>query len=251
MQLKYVTFVCLAWISLAFVQVAFGQAFKNLNFEQATIVSAPAGYTPFDASPPISAASALPSWTVREDGIVCNAIWGEPKALDETAVALLTATNGFYPGHVPLQGSYSLQFSAYAGAPPPYFHTASISQTGLVPATARSIQFLIKSPPAANGVIQATPIVTINGTTLSIFPQSTSAGIITMAADVSAYAGSTVDLTFLCQGTLGSDFFHVENYFTLDDIRFSTQIVPEPSTFLLLGIGAISLLGYRKRAACH
>jgi hypothetical protein len=239
------------WVLLVPLQVAHGQTFANLNFEQATIAPAPAGYTPFDASPPISAASALPSWTVREDGIVCNAIWGAPLALDETSVALLTPTNGFYPGYVPLQGSYSLQFYAYAGAPPPYFHTASISQTGLVPVAARSIQFLMKIPPGSGGNFQATPIVTMNGAPLGIFPQSTSAGIITMAADVSAYAGSTVDLTFLCQGTLGSGFFYTENIFTLDDIRFSTQAVPEPALFgsILFATAALILRRSRKKSS--
>jgi hypothetical protein len=238
--MKFSHLICLGWFILAPFQLAHGQAFANLNFEQARIVSAPAGFTPFDASPPISAASALPAWTVREDGIVCNAIWGAPQALDETSVALVTATNGIYPGYVPLQGSYSLQFYAWQGAQAPFFRTSSISQTGLIPATTRSIQFLLKSPPVAGGFIPANPMVTIDGIPLSIFPQSVSGGIVTMVGDVSGYAGSTVDLTFLCQGTAGA-FPLSENIFTLDDIRFSTQSVPEPSTLGLLGLAVASL----------
>ena len=242
--------ICFGWICLASFQVAYGQAFENLDFEQAFIVSAPAGFTPFDATPPISAASALPSWTVREDGIVCNAIWGAPIALDETSVALVTQTNGVYPGFVPLQGSYSLQLYAFQGAPPPEFKTASISQTGLIPVTARSIQFLLESPPVAGGIIQANPIVTVDGTPLTLFRQSISGGIASMVADITGYAGSTVDLTFLCQGSPGG-FPLSENIFALDDIQFSTRMVPEPSTLMSVGLFSALVAFHRRRPTSH
>ena len=66
----------------------FSQGFLNLNFEQATVASAPSGYTPSDAYDPISAAEALPGWSVYEDATLCTAIWGEPAALDKISVAL-------------------------------------------------------------------------------------------------------------------------------------------------------------------
>ena len=226
-------------LSCALLQTAFGQRFGNLNFEQASIVSAPSGYTPGDAYRPISAASALPYWTVREDDTVCTAVWGAPVALDETSVALLTADNGFYSGYVPLQGSYSVQFYAYAEVPPGYgyFRTASISQTGVIPLSAQSIQFLMMFPPVASGIIQAGPTITINGTPINISEISASAGVMTMAGDISAYAGTTVDLTLLCQATPGS-FPADQNIFTLDNIQFSTHPVPEPSSVGLFCLGA-------------
>ena len=224
-------------VSCVLLQSAFGQGFANLNFEQATIVSAPSGYTPWDAYDALLASSALPYWTVREDGTVCTAVWGAPVALDETSVALLTANNGYYSGYVPLQGSYSIQFYVYADAPSSCFHTASISQTGQIPLGSHSIQFLMMSPPVAGGVIQASPIVTINGTPIGLSPISTSGGVMTMAGDISAYAGTAVDLTILCQATPGS-FPANENIFTLDSIQFSPQSVPEPSSLELLCIGA-------------
>jgi hypothetical protein len=221
-------------------QGAFAQGFVNLNFEQASIVSASSGYTPTDAYDALVASSALPYWIVREDGTICTAIWGAPVALDETSVALLTASNGYYSGYVPLQGSYSVQFYAYADAPSDYYHTASISQTGQIPIGAQSIQFLMKSPPVAGGVIQASPIVTINGTPISLSAISTSGGVMTMAGNVSAYAGTMADLTILCQATPGS-FPADENIFTLDNIQFSPQAVPEPSevSLLLAGIAIV------------
>ena len=114
----------------------------------AAITAAPPGYIPFDAYPPISAADALPYWTVREDSTVCTAVWGAPVALDETSVTLI---NGNYQAS--LQDVYSIQLYAYADAPPGYFHSASISQTGVVPAGSHSIQFLMESPPVAGGVV--------------------------------------------------------------------------------------------------
>jgi len=238
--MKHTQIIWSVIVSCILLQTAFGQGFANLNFEQATIVSAPGGYTPWDAYDALLASSALPYWTVREDGTVCTAVWGAPVALDETSVALLTPNNGHNSGYIPLQGSYSVQLYAYADAPSNYFHTASISQTGQIPLGSHSIQFLMMSPP---GGVQSSPIVTINGTPISLSPITTSGGVMTMAGDISAYGGTAVDLTILCQATPGS-FLADENIFTLDSIQFSPQTVPEPSSLGLLCIGAAFICWY-------
>ncbi len=224
------------------LQTGFGQGFQNLDFEMATVASAPPGYTPLDANPPISAANALPYWTVMEDGVLCTAIWGAPNALDETSVALVSGGN--YPNYAPLQGAYSVQISAYADAPAGYYHNASISQTGLIPVGTHSIVFLIFSPPVA-GIYPANPAVTINGTPISVSPLSTSGSIITMAGDVSAFAGATATLSILCAGVSGSPYSN-ENIFALDAINFSPNIVPEPGAFVLTALGGL-LLGCRRQ----
>ena len=216
-------------ISFFLLQTVSGQgAFGNLNFEQASIVSAPPDYTPSDAYNPISAGSALPYWTVREDGVVMTAVWGTPVALDETSVALVSA------GHSPIQGSYSVQLSAYADAPAGLYHSSSISQTGFIPVGSQSIQFLIASPSQA-GSIQPNPIVTLNGTPIGISKVSQAGGVITMAGDVSAFAGTTATLAVLCQATQGAAFPGNENIFNLDGIQF----VPEPNCLALVGLGGI------------
>jgi hypothetical protein len=182
---------------------------------------------------------------VREDGTVCTAIWGAPNALDETSVALVTGNS--YPA---LQGGYSVQLYAYAGAPSDYFHSASISQTGLVPNGTRSIQFLVQSPPVAGGVVQASPAVTLNGTPINIFPISMSGGVVTMAGDISAFAGMTANLNIQCAGTSGAPFNLNENIFALDAIQFSNQPVPKPGVFALSALGILligwSVLGRRQ-----
>lgn len=246
---KYFTIAALAFWSVAILfsllQTVSGQGFTNLNFELASVVSAPPGYTPVDANLPISAAAALPYWIVREDGTVCTAIWGAPNALDETSVALVSG--GSYPNYTPLQGAYSVQLYAYADAPADYFHNASISQTGLVPFGTHSIQFLMFSPPVAGGVIQANPVVTLNGTLINLSPISTSGGVVTMAGDVSAFAGTTANLTILCAGVSGSPPLN-ENVFALDAISFSPTSIPEPSVFGLFALTALGglLLGFRR-----
>jgi len=224
-------------ISSPLLQTVSGQGFINLNFEQASIASAPPGYTPSDAVNPISAASAFPGWTVREDGAVMTAVWGSAVALDETSVALVSGSL------TPVQGSYSAQLTAYANAPSGLYHNSSISQTGLIPIGSQSIQFLLASPSQA-GSIPPNPVVTLNGTPISLFAISQSGGVITMAGDVSAFAGNTATLAFLCGATPGP-FPANENYFNLDDIKFSASSVPEPSTFGLIGLGGLTF-GFRR-----
>jgi len=243
---KYVSIAASAFwsvaISFALVQTVSGQGFANLNFEQATIASAPGGYTPSDAVNPISATSALPGWTVSEDGTICTAIWGSPVALDETSVALVSGS------YSPIQGNYSVQLTAYADAPSGLYRSSSISQTALVPAGSQSIQFLIASPSQA-GSVQPNPIVTLNGTPISLSEISQSGGVITMAGNVSAFANTTATLAFLCEATTGGGYPANENYYNLDDIQFSPSSVPEPSTLALCALGGLFLV-WRNRRIC-
>jgi hypothetical protein len=244
-KLKYVPIAALAFwsvaISFSMLQAASGQSFVNLNFEQATVAPAPSGYTPSDAVNPISATSALPGWTVSEDSTICTAVWGSPVALDETSVALVSGSFS------PIHGSYSVQLSAYADAPSGLYRNSSISQTGLIPIGTQSIQFLIASPSQA-GSVQSIPMITLNGTPISLFAISQSGGVITMAGDVSAFADTTADLTFLCKATTGGTFPANENYYNLDDIQFSPSPVPEPSVLGLSALGALAalLFGFRR-----
>jgi PEP-CTERM motif-containing protein len=222
-----------------------GQGFGNLNFEQARIVSALPGYTPSDAYNPISAARALPYWTVTEDGTACTAVWGMPEALDETSVALVSAA------YTPIQGSYSVQLSAYADAPSDLFHSSSISQTGHIPFGSQSIRFSIASPFQA-GSVPPNPRVTLNGTQISLSPVSQSGDVTTMAGNIGAFAGTTATLAFFCEATQSSVFPANENIFNLDDIRFSPQAVPEPATlaFVLLGVASL-FVSYRGKKLPH
>lgn len=62
--------------------------------------------------------------------------------------------------------------------------------------------------------------------------------------DVSSLAGQTVTIEFLLQ----DGDFNEQDIFTVGNIQIETASVPEPSTFLLLGIGTLGLLlGVRRR----
>jgi hypothetical protein len=224
--------------SIAALQAA---PFENLNFESAQIASAPANYTPGDAFDPISAASALPFWTAEEDNTVCTAIWGQPNALDETSVALVNPTSSSQFGGV-IQGKYSVVLTAMPEAPPGYFQTASIFQTGDVPLQAKSLTFLMQ------GAYGPAPIVTLGGTPINLVALSQNGTVSTMAGDVSAFAGQTLELKFLCQGVSGASPVG-ESGFELDNVNFSPVAIPEPSPYaaMIAGTALLGALILRKR----
>ena len=167
-------------------------------------------------------ALAFPGWTV-------GVVWGSTNiyqlftlynnlTLDSPAVDLI---GPLFPNGVrlsSLQGSYSvvLQASAYFNA------VSTLSQTGLVPADARSITFAISS---TAGIYA--PSVTLNGFPIYLVP----VGGDRLAGDVTAFAGTTAQLTFTSVNWI--------TYF--DDVQFSNLPVPEPSVFGLSALGALLL----------
>jgi hypothetical protein len=178
---------------------------------------------------------------VEEDDTVCNAVWGQPGALDETSVALVGVNGGA------IQGKYSVALTSMPAAPTDYYHYASIFQTGDVPAQAKSITFLMQ------GAYGPAPIVTLGATPINLVTLSDNSNVYTMAGDVSAFAGQTLELKFLCEGT-GTPYAYntsVESGFEMDNINFSTVAIPEPSSYAAL-ISGTALLGawiLRKRRA--
>ena len=209
--------------------------FQNLNFNTGTIHAAPANYVPWDAVSPIDAVAALPGWTAMEDTSIATALWGQNAALDETFITLIR-TNA-------IEGGRDIQLYSYIDAPSGYFHTASISQTGDIPAVTNSIFFYIRTPAVGVG-INPIPYVTLNGIPIVTFPVSNVGGIVEMQGDVTQFAGTTAHLTFEAAGISGS-FPASEDIFELDNISFSPQPVPEPAT-LMLAAPAVFLLRTRR-----
>jgi hypothetical protein len=239
-------FAFLATICCCFCTQLLAAPFQNLDFEQGSFQAPPANYTPSDplAGPnPISAAAGLPFWTALEDSTVCTAIWGNEGGLNETSVALFN--RALNPALPVLDGNYSVLLTAAANAPPDLFKTSSISQTGQVPRTAKSIQFLILVEDPTSTYAESNPLVTLNGATINLIPISTNSGVVTLAGDISAFAGIIAQLTITAAGTPGSSNFERENDFVLDDISFSPNPAPEPSTLALLAFGSFGLLARR------
>jgi hypothetical protein len=227
--------LCFAGIVFIFLTgTSIAAPFQNLDFEQAVIQPPPTNYVPFDAFLPIDAAAALPFWTAREDTSTLTALWGAPVALDETSVALVSTNSIVVDSPKPLQERFSIAMTCWSGAFAPYYRTASISQVGDVPVGSRSVEFLVGS-----GIRQ--PTVSLNGSVLRTFKQSAT----TLVADVSAFAGTTAELKFECNGT---GYFMGENSFYLDGISFSPNPIPVlsivPSSTNLLICWSASLTNY-------
>jgi hypothetical protein len=140
-----------------------------------------------------------------------------------------------------IQGNYTaILQSGNTLAPNPQPADTTLSQTALVPIGTQSLLF--KAYEAFDQNRQFL-FVTLGGQTLFLTPLSTGSNYTLYGANVSAWAGQTAELAF----TLLAENPHANNELvSLDAIQFSTQSVPEPSTFALAALGAL-FLGFRRR----
>jgi xanthosine utilization system XapX-like protein len=203
------------------------QPFQNPGFEQANPVSAGVPGEPSF----VTAASALPYWTVSTAGLQQTEVSFNDPSTGAPWVVLIGPGANF--GLAPLDGSYSVLLQ---GTYPPGY--AAISQTGLIPAGTQSLTF--EAEPVlsvAFGVLEleiGTQVVPF--TALATGPNYTLYG-----ANISAWADETEQLTFTAMPDSSS-----MNNWELDDISFSTTAVsPEPNVVALTGIGGL-LFGARK-----
>ncbi len=194
---------------------AVGQGtFQNLNFEQARIPPTPIGAYGTLVDPTL----AFPGWTVGGGGNYLYVLYNN-LTLGAPAIMLMGPFFPNGPGYTPLQGFYSvgLYYDNPSIVPPP-----TLSQTGLIPATARSLNFLVGAD--IGGAVE------VNGVNIPLVPVAGGR----LAGDISAYAGTVAQLTFTISPTTTGD---TGMYF--DDIQFSASVVPEPNTFTLSALGAL------------
>jgi hypothetical protein len=199
-------------ISLFATELCFAQGFVNLNFERTTIPPTLVGGWAY----PVDSTQALPGWTVGGAVIMYNDL-----SLGSPAVSLMGPNFPNFAGYTPLQGSYSvlMQYFGYAGGPP------TLSQTGLVPANAQSISFLV--PAGQNDIYAAYTVVSLNGLEVPLVPITGGR----VGGNISAFAGSVAQLTF--------STINANDWIYFDDIQFSPSSVPEPSALALGALGAL------------
>jgi hypothetical protein len=218
----------LSFAALAFCwQIAPGQGFVNMDFEDTTItailINSFTGYYDYIAT--------VPGWTwspenndaaVNADTMVSlNDI-----ALDSSAVTLQGTNSSFAPS---LHGMYSIFLQGGSASVPSTSYSA-IWQTGQIPATAKSLIYW-------GGALQ----ISFNGQLLTPVAIGNAANYTVWGVDISPYAGQTGELRFT-KPWLDTNF---SDGALLDNIQFSPVPVPEPSALALYGVFVLCLSGTR------
>jgi|SRR5882724_10570484 len=225
MKLKTIKIGTLVTIMLVVTPLAFSQSFVNLNFELAKIIPLTQGAN----FPPYSVATtnAVPGWSVFYGAAQQTQITYNDPALGST-FATLWATNGQN-----ISGNFSLLLQGGGSAT-----AASISQTAQTPVDAQSLLFKAQySGPPGLGSLSAL----LNGQTIPFIALSTGPNYVLYGGDVSAFAGQIAQLTFSAPNLIH------DNNWNIDDIVFSNQPIPEPSSLAMIGVGTLLLCIFRRR----
>ncbi len=229
--MKYITLIFAFLLLKLTVQPALAQGtFQNLNFEASTVSPLPSGQS--ETSVPVSAA--FPGWTAYKGTNVTPTVSHNGLSTGGVNVGIIGPSFSLR-----LQANFSalLQAGGLFSSFPVY--SAGLAQTGTVPTGVFSVMFFS---------LGDRPEVTFNGqvipTTFMGNGVSSSGGATyeVLGGDVAPFAGQSGELRFTSyapQGQFGS-------YTLLDNIFFSNQQVPEPSTLGVLGLGVL-LFSYRLR----
>jgi hypothetical protein len=213
--------------------------FLNLDFEMAQI------------SPRWDFTDAFPHWQGFAAGSAVSMVIYNGVLLDSPQIGIwdANADPNFGVTCPPLFGAYSAYLMADAGPwPSP---DAELAQTGTVPADARSIAFattsysLLPNPDLRPEYWQLDLL--FNGQRLPYVKVMSQLDFTIWGADVSAYAGQTVELRFLLHTAYPPNSpppYDVGVAIGLDEILFSPVPIPEPGSVGLF-VSGLALLGAR------
>ena len=203
------------------------QAFQDLDFESATLVTALGGTVNF--------APAFPGWSGFAGTNQLGTALYDRTFLDSTGISIID-TNPLPPGVFGelIDGNYTavLQAGVYSGFTPT---DVSLSQTGLVPPGTKSLSLYAR--PSSLTISNFT--VSLGGVNVNLISSPVANTDFNLyQADVSTFAGLHEELKF----TLFSQNPHVSNrYLSLDDIEFSSMAIPEPSVLSLVMMAVAGL----------
>jgi hypothetical protein len=216
-------------ILLATTAIAMGAApFQNLNFEATTLPSnGPPSFQPIMV--------ALPGWRAfiganEETRVLYNEL--------TLGAAFVGLSGTSFPV---LQDSFSVALVPGAGSE---LGGVTLFQSGHIPDDAQSLRFLAIVGGELQRPLSDRVGVFIDEQQVSLTDAFSEPGLYNYSADISAFAGRDVTLSFTSShlGPLGP------NSLILDSISFSTTPVPEPSTFALFAItGAFGWVYWRRK----
>lgn len=196
-------------------------SFTNLNFEAADVPVLNTGQF-LEVTPE----QALPGWNALIGTHPATLVGYNGLPIGSAAISLLGPN--FYSTNLIPQGRFSTVLTA-AFSPQDNFAgvDVSLSQAGLIPNGIKSITFLSSEPTVG---------VSVDGASLSLTPLLVGGLFTRYGVDVTSYAGQQVNLKF-------TSFFVAPSgaAVTLDDIRFSTNPIPEPSSLALLALAGVGL----------
>jgi len=208
----------LAVVSFVLLRDVSGQDFQNLDFESANLSPIPLGQ--FGGFVPIT--NALSGWTGYLGATQVTQVLQDNLTLGSGSIDIL-GPDWAFGGSSVIDGQYSVELQPGLNNTPSAF-AATIAQIGMIPITAKSLQF--KKAPTEDPFS-----VTIGGQAISMIPLQNSSTYILYGGDISIFAGLTEELRMSAlPGTFG---------FSLDDIVFSPSSVPEPNTLGLIALGAL------------
>jgi hypothetical protein len=201
-------------IAGSFIISASGQGFLNLDFESAYNLTNP----PVNGEP-VSIANALPGWAAYDGNLALSHVY---------------YVSNYFPGGVSTSvelegGALALGGDFSVGL----YLESSISQTGLVPADAESLEFEAQGPGPGYSLGAAGLTVSLGGQNLSYSALSDGPDHIVYGANIPAgIDGQMEELMFSCQGAGSGNAL-------LDNIEFSTMSVPEPGEWTMIGLGVV------------